>query len=81
MEPEPKVAKTEPYVRDERAGKFAWCSCGQSQNQPHCDGSHKGAGLFRPMKVILEEDKRVAWCGCKHTKTPPYCDGTHKSLK
>ena len=78
MDPEPKIAQPKPYVVDEKAGKFAWCSCGQSANQPYCDGTHKEAGLFRPLKVELPEDKRVAWCGCKHTKTPPYCDGSHK---
>jgi CDGSH-type Zn-finger protein len=80
VEPDPKIAQCAPYVMDETAGKKAWCSCGESKTQPYCDGSHKAAGLFRPLKVELPEAKRVAWCGCKHTQTPPYCDGTHKKL-
>ncbi|MGK7371680.1 MAG: CDGSH iron-sulfur domain-containing protein, partial [Candidatus Halalkalibacterium sp. M3_1C_030] len=24
------------------AGTYAWCACGESDNQPYCDGSHKG---------------------------------------
>jgi CDGSH-type Zn-finger protein len=79
MEPKPKIAQKAPYVKDEKAGRFSWCSCGESKNQPYCDGSHKTAGLFRPLKTELEEDRRVAWCGCKHTKTPPFCDGSHKT--
>ena len=76
--PDPKIPQKAPYVCDEKAGRRAWCTCGESANQPYCDGSHKAAGEFSPMIVDLEEDKRVAWCGCKHTKTPPYCDGSHK---
>jgi len=80
VEPDPKIAQAKPYVVDEPVGKRAWCSCGESKSQPYCDGSHKLAGLFRPIKVELPEAKRVSWCGCKHTQTPPYCDGTHKTL-
>lgn len=81
MDPDPKIAQRGPFTKDEQPGKFAWCSCGQSKNQPYCDGSHKAAGLFRPLKLELPEEKRVSWCGCKHTKTPPFCDGTHKTLE
>lgn len=78
MDPKPKIAQPKPYVIDEKPGKYAWCSCGESKNQPYCDGTHKQAGLFRPLKVELTEARSVKWCGCKHTKTPPYCDGSHK---
>jgi CDGSH iron-sulfur domain-containing protein 3 len=37
-----KVAQPAPYLIEVEAGKtYYWCACGQSQNQPFCDGSHK----------------------------------------
>jgi len=70
-----------PYPKDETPGKVAWCSCGESANQPYCDGSHavKNTGK-KPIIVEITEAKKVFWCGCKKSKTPPYCDGTHSSL-
>ena len=38
--PEPKVAQKGPYVKEEQPGKKFWCACGESKNQPYCDGSH-----------------------------------------
>ena len=76
---EPKIAQKGPYVLEMEAGKYAWCACGQSQNQPYCDGSHRGSE-FSPVIERIEQKKKVAWCGCKHTKNPPYCDGTHTTL-
>ncbi len=80
MDPNPKIVQKTPFVVDEKAGKYAWCSCGKSENQPYCDGSHKADGLFRPMTIEIPEDKKVAWCGCKHTNNQPFCDGSHKDL-
>ena len=76
---EAKIAQKSPYVVDLEPGKYAWCACGRSNNQPYCDGSHKGTG-FSPVIIELAAKKKVAFCGCKHTANPPYCDGTHKSL-
>jgi len=76
---EPKIAKKAPFVMDMKAGTYAWCSCGHSNNQPFCDGSHQGTE-FTPMMVKIEEDKKVAWCGCKHSNTKPFCDGSHTKL-
>jgi len=76
---EPKSAQLRPYVLSAHPGTFFWCSCGQSQGQPFCDGSHKGSG-FSPLKVDLTEAKAVAWCGCKHSKTGAFCDGSHAKL-
>ena len=28
--------------------KVAFCRCGQSQNKPFCDGSHRAAGFTAP---------------------------------
>jgi CDGSH-type Zn-finger protein len=77
---EPKIAQTSPYAVDVEAGKnYFWCSCGQSANQPFCDGKHKGSD-FTPVKYEAKESKTVYFCGCKHSKDPVLCDGSHASL-
>ncbi|MFZ8346258.1 CDGSH iron-sulfur domain-containing protein, partial [Staphylococcus aureus] len=68
-----------PYVKDEQPGKKAWCACGESKNQPYCDGSHRGSGKA-PMLCDVAEAKKVAWCGCRESKNKPYCDGSHRAL-
>ncbi len=75
----PKIAQKAPYVLDTKAGKYAWCSCGESLNQPFCDGSHKTTE-FKPVIVEITEDKKVAWCACKHSANKPFCDGSHSKL-
>ncbi len=76
---EPKIAQKMPYVMEVKAGKYAWCACGLSANQPYCDGSHKDTGIT-PVIEEIKEDKKVAWCGCKKTGNQPFCDGTHANL-
>lgn len=61
------------------AGNYFWCSCGNSVNQPFCDGKHKGTE-FTPQKFTLEEPQKVALCLCKHTQNAPFCDGSHAKL-
>ena len=75
----PKIAQKSPYVVELEPKKYAWCACGQSNNQPYCDGSHKGSE-FSPIIVDVAESKKVALCGCKQSGNKPHCDGTHKSL-
>lgn len=75
----PTIAQKAPYVIDIEPGKYAWCACGNSSNQPYCDGSHKGTE-FSPVIEEVNETKKVAWCGCKHSGGKPYCDGSHKNL-
>jgi CDGSH-type Zn-finger protein len=67
-----------PYVVDETKGRKAWCACGESENQPYCDGSHasKNTGMT-PIVVEIEGDKKVAWCGCRRSGNKPFCDGSH----
>ncbi len=77
----PKIAQKAPYIVAVEAGKtYSWCACGLSNNQPFCDGSHKGTGMHS-FKYQATENKAVSLCGCKHTKNVPMCDGTHGSLK
>ena len=76
---EPNIAQRGPYVKEIQPGKFAWCACGQSKNQPYCDGSHRGSG-FAPVVVEITEKKTIAWCGCKHSGNKPYCDGSHRNV-
>ncbi len=77
---EPVIAQKSPYpVELEKSVKY-WCSCGESKNQPFCDGTHKVKGEFKPLPFEIMEKKTVYLCGCKQTSKPPYCDGTHKKL-
>ncbi len=76
---DPVVAQKAPFVLDAEPGDYWWCACGRSAKQPFCDGSHKGTGLT-PVKLTVDEQKRVAWCGCKHTGHKPTCDGSHRNL-
>ena len=76
---EPTIADRKPAVLELAAGTYHWCACGQSADQPFCDGSHRGTS-FRPQVVTLEEARQVALCQCKHTKEQPFCDGSHRSL-
>jgi CDGSH-type Zn-finger protein len=81
-----KVAKRGPYPVDVEAGKtYYWCTCGHSQNQPFCDGSHvavneKEGTTFAPVAWTAPEAKTVYFCGCKNTSTAPLCDGSHAKL-
>ncbi len=76
----PKVAGTTPIRVEVEAGKkYAWCTCGESRNQPFCDGSHKG-GEFTPLMMEATETKTVSLCTCKLTSNPGFCDGSHKAL-
>ncbi|MFK7901198.1 MAG: CDGSH iron-sulfur domain-containing protein [Cyclobacteriaceae bacterium] len=76
-----KVAGKAPIAVEVEAGKnYAWCTCGESTNQPFCDGKHKG-GSFRPNVIKAEESKTIYFCTCKQTSNPSgFCDGAHSKL-
>ncbi len=75
-----KVAGTVPIPVDLEEGKrYAWCTCGLSENQPFCDGKHKPTS-FTPQVFIAEESKTAYFCTCKQTGNPGFCDGSHKTL-
>lgn len=75
----PEVPQRLPYVLEVEPGKYAWCSCGKSANQPYCDGSHVGTGMA-PIVEEIAEKTTIAWCGCKHSENKPRCDGSHSRM-
>ncbi|MDA0990150.1 MAG: CDGSH iron-sulfur domain-containing protein [Verrucomicrobia bacterium] len=80
MSNEPQSPQKSPYEVQVEAGQtYWWCACGRSQNQPFCDGTHRGSS-FQPIEYKPELSGTVYLCGCKHTATRPLCDGSHKSL-
>ena len=77
---EPNVFDTKSVRLDLQPGKYYWCACGSSKNQPWCDGSHKG-GPFTRVELAVEEPRQASMCLCKHSKNKPFCDGSHKPLR
>tara|TARA_R110001583_G_scaffold36421_3_gene119922 strand:- start:543 stop:782 length:240 start_codon:yes stop_codon:yes gene_type:complete len=73
------IAGRKPVVVDLEPGDYFYCSCGRSQKQPFCDGSHRGTGL-RPVPFSVETKQQLKLCLCKHTEDAPYCDGSHHDL-
>lgn len=76
---DPKIAAKAPAAIELEPGKYHWCACGESKNQPFCDGSHVGTG-FSPMQFEITEKKTYFLCQCKHSGKKPFCDGTHRKL-
>jgi len=77
---EPKIAQKEPFAVELEAGKkYYWCACGESKNQPFCDGSHKGSE-FKPTAFEAKKTGTAYLCGCKHSDNAAFCDGSHKNL-
>ena len=69
-----------PMAIEVEAGKaYFWCTCGKSDKQPFCDGSHKGSE-FSPLRWQAENDGKKFFCACKQTDQGPFCDGSHKNV-
>ena len=76
----PVIAGNKPAKLEMTRGEeYFICTCGRSNNQPFCDGSHAGTG-FTPRALKAQEDGEAWLCVCKHSANFPYCDGTHKSF-
>ena len=76
---DPVIAQRGPFGMDLEPGKYWWCACGRSSNQPFCDGSHKDTGL-EPLRFVVDHTGTFNICGCKTTDDEPFCDGSHLLL-
>lgn len=74
------AAKSPAKVELTEGESYTWCRCGRSQNQPFCDGSHRGTGIT-PVSFKAEETGTAFLCRCKATGNAPFCDGTHLKLE
>ena len=66
-------------VELEEGKTYFFCTCGQSSNQPFCDGSHKGSGMA-PKPFKAEKTGTAYLCQCKQSANQPFCDGSHKGI-
>ena len=86
-EVKPKIFCRGPIPYDVEAGKkYFWCSCGYSQNQPFCDGSHNAinkqyGSKFFPKAFTAEAKETVLFCGCRRSEEPPICDSSHIDIE
>jgi len=76
---EAKIAGKKPAVIELEPGTYWWCSCGLSESQPFCDGSHKMTD-FSPIKIEVEQKQKYWLCTCKQSNEKPFCDGAHKKI-
>ena len=76
----PTIADNKPTAVELTKGKtYYYCICGNSANQPFCDGNHKGTE-FAPKAFTAEKDGVAYLCQCKQTSNGPFCDGSHKPI-
>lgn len=76
----PIIVDNKPVkVNLEKGEEYYFCSCGRSNNQPFCDGSHAGTS-FKPRPFTAEESGDAYLCQCKHTANSPFCDGSHNQF-
>jgi len=76
----PVIAGIKPIkVKLIKGQEYHFCTCGRSNSQPFCDGSHVGTS-FHPKVIVSDKDDNAFLCSCKYTKNTPYCDGSHKKF-
>lgn len=76
----PVIADNKPVkVSLSRGQEYHFCTCGRSNSQPFCDGSHAGTS-FTPRVIVSDEEQEAYLCACKHTRNTPFCDGSHKQF-
>ncbi len=76
----PTIADNKPTKVDITEGEeYYFCTCGRSNKQPFCDGSHAGTE-FKPKPFTAESSGDAYLCQCKHSANLPFCDGTHKQF-
>ncbi len=76
----PNIADNKPTAVNLTKGQtYYYCTCGNSANQPFCDGKHKGTE-FTPKAFTAEKDGDAYLCQCKQSSNAPFCDGSHKTI-
>jgi CDGSH-type Zn-finger protein len=79
----PRVARRTPARLKLQPGRYSWCACGRSNEQPFCDNSHreiKDGQDWRSYKFQVLEEVEVTLCRCKRTQSPPFCDCQHEHV-
>ena len=70
--------KNEPLKASLKADiKYAYCTCGQSEKFPYCDGTHRETG-DKPIKFTVKGNTDAWLCQCGKSGRKPYCDGSHQ---
>ena len=79
----PALTHRRPYKMELEPGKtYFYCTCGKSESQPWCDGSHRGTE-WMPYKFTYEGDskkKHICWCKLNKDESEYRCDGSHKKF-
>ena len=74
------IAGAFPKQIELEAGKtYSYCTCGESKNQPFCDGAHAGTD-FKPVTFKQEVTEKKALCMFKQNNGSPFCNGAHSKI-
>ena len=76
---QPVCTQKSPYAVELEPGDYYYCACGQSKNQPFCDGAHATTDIV-PQKFTVAQKETQYLCGCRATGGSPFCDGSHSKL-
>ncbi len=67
-----------PVRVQETAGTKFYCTCGESNNKPYCDGNHSKKNTGKePIRYEIPEARMCSICDCGESKNAPFCDGSH----